>query len=82
MLTYNLTASKFGYRQSRTRPTATTLPASQTAQTTVGATAQYLCSYTGTRVQYSATEVVERPYPKKYVHGPASGSAVSGGPRG
>ncbi len=35
---------------------------------TVGASASYLCNYTGTRVEYSATEVVNTPYPKNYVH--------------
>jgi hypothetical protein len=67
VLTYNLNASKFGYRQSR-RANCKNPPAGQTAQTTIGGTASYLCSYTGTRVQYSATEVVNQPYPKKYVH--------------
>ncbi len=69
VLTYNLTANKFSYRQSR-RANCTNPPGTQTAQTTVNATQQYLCSYTGTRVQYSATEVVNTPYPKTYVGGP------------
>jgi hypothetical protein len=34
----------------------------------VGQSEQYLCSYTGTRVEYSATEVLNVPYPKTYVH--------------
>lgn len=67
VLAYNLTASKFTYRQSR-RANCKNAPAGQTAQTTVGASARYLCSYTGTRVEYSATEVVDTPYPKRYVH--------------
>ncbi len=71
VLTYNLTANKFSYRQSR-RANCTHAAASQTAQLTVGATQQYLCNYTGTRVQYSATEVVNQPYPKTYVGGPTS----------
>jgi len=71
VLTYNLTASKYSYRQSRTA-NCTHAAASQTAQTTVGATATYLCNYTGTRVQYSATEIVNQPYPKTYVGGPTT----------
>lgn len=67
VLTYNLSASKFGYRQSR-RANCTHAAAGQTAQLTVGQSTSYLCSYTGTRVEYSATEVVNQPYPKKYVH--------------
>ena len=67
VLSYNLTASKFAYRQSRTG-NCKNAAASQTAQTKVGATGQYLCSYTGTRVEYSATEIVNAPYPRKYVH--------------
>jgi hypothetical protein len=67
VLTYNLSASKFAYRQSRTA-NCKHPAASQTAQTTIGATASYLCDYTGTRVEYSATEVVNQPYPKTYVH--------------
>jgi hypothetical protein len=71
ILSYNLTASKFAYRQSRStgcKVAATT----QTAQLTVGASTTYGCSpsYTGTRVEYSATEVTNQPYPKKYVHAP------------
>jgi hypothetical protein len=68
VLSYNLNASKFGYRQSRTA-NCKNPPGSETAQTKVGQTGTYLCSYTGTRVEYSATEVVNQPYPKSYVHG-------------
>jgi hypothetical protein len=67
VLTYNLTSTKFTYRQSR----ATNCKAaagSETAQMTVGISTRYLCEYTGTRVEYSATEVVNTPYPKNYVH--------------
>jgi hypothetical protein len=69
VLTYNLTANKYAYRQSR-RANCTNPPGSQTAQTTVNSSQQYLCNYTGTRVQYSATEIVNQPYPKTYVGGP------------
>jgi hypothetical protein len=71
VLTYNLTANKYSYRQSR-KANCTHAAASQTAQSTVGASQQYLCNYTGTRVQYSATEVVNQPYPKTYVGGPTT----------
>ena len=69
VLAYNLSASSFSYRQSRTT-NCTQAAASNTAQLTVGLNTQYLCSYTGTRVEYSATEITIRPYPKKYVHAP------------
>lgn len=71
VLTYNLTASKYAYRQSR-RANCTNPPGTQTAQTTLNSSQQYLCNYTGTRVQYSATEVVNQPYPKSYVGGPSA----------
>jgi hypothetical protein len=67
VLTYNLTSTKFGYRQSRAA-NCKNAAATNTAQMSVGATTRYLCNYTGTRVQYSATEVVNAPYPKTYVH--------------
>jgi hypothetical protein len=67
VLTYNLTASKFTYLQSRTGGCAHAA-GSQTAQTRVGSRKRYGCSYTGTRVQYSATEVTNVPYPKHYPH--------------
>ncbi|MGZ4274466.1 MAG: hypothetical protein ACXVRP_11985 [Solirubrobacteraceae bacterium] len=71
VLSYNLTASKYSYRQSR-KANCTHPPGSQTAQMTVGASQQYLCNYTGTRVEYSATEIVNQPYPKTYVGGPSA----------
>jgi hypothetical protein len=67
VLALDLTNSKFEYRQSRTK-SCTHAPASQTALTSVGQSAAFLCAYTGTRVEYSATEVVNVPYPKTYVH--------------
>jgi hypothetical protein len=70
VLTYNLTASKYSYRQSR-RANCIHAAGVQTAQLTVGASQQYLCNYTGTHVQYSATEIVNTPYPKTYVGGPS-----------
>jgi hypothetical protein len=67
VLTYNLNASKFAYRQSRTN-NCTQAAGGQTAQLKVGSSKRYGCSYTGTRVQYSATEVTNVPYPKHYPH--------------
>jgi hypothetical protein len=67
VLAYNLNARKFSYRQSR-KANCTHAAGGQTAQLTAGASTQYLCSYTGTRVEYSVTEVVNTPYPKSYVH--------------
>jgi hypothetical protein len=76
VLSYNLTASKYIYRQSRSTKcnfaAGSTQDPGQTAQTTVGANTAYLCSYTGTRVQYSATEIVNQPYPKTYVGMPTT----------
>ncbi len=67
VLSYNLTASKFAYRQSR-MANCKNAAGSETAQATVGASTRYLCNYTGTRVEYTASEVVNQPYPKTYVH--------------
>ncbi|MDQ6746944.1 MAG: hypothetical protein M3010_02385, partial [Candidatus Dormibacteraeota bacterium] len=67
VLSYNLNASKFSYRQSR-MANCTHAAGGQTAQLTVGSTTQYQCSYTGTRVEYSVTEVVNTHYPRSYVH--------------
>ena len=67
VLSYNLNASKFSYRQSR-RANCKHAAGGQTAQITVGESAQYLCTYTGTRVEYSATEITNTGYPKTYVH--------------
>ncbi|MDQ6732113.1 MAG: hypothetical protein M3022_17955 [Actinomycetota bacterium] len=68
VLSYNLNASKFVYRQSR-RANCTHAAGGQTAQLTTGSSAQYLCTYGGTRVEYSATEITDTGYPKTYVHG-------------
>lgn len=68
VLSYNLNASKFSYRQSRSG-NCKNAASTETAQMSVGATARYICSYTGTRVQYTATEITNSQYPKSYVHG-------------
>jgi hypothetical protein len=67
ILTYNLSAGQFAYAQSRTQ-NCNSAASSQTAQTKVGSSTRYGCAYTGTRVQYSATEVTNVPYPKHYPH--------------
>jgi hypothetical protein len=67
VLSYNLSATKFAYRQSR-KANCNKAAANQSAQTTIGESQQYLCDYSGTRVEYSATEIANAPYPKKYVH--------------
>ena len=72
MLTYNLTASKYSYRQSRRANCKNAAGHRRPPRRRVDASQQYLCNYTGTRVQYSATEVVNQPYPKTYVGGPTA----------
>jgi hypothetical protein len=67
VLSYNLNAAKFAYRQSR-MANCTHPAGGETAQLAIGASTRYLCSYTGTRVEYSVTEVTNTPYPKSYVH--------------
>ena len=52
VLSYNLTASKFAYRQSRSGATARTRRPTRPAQLAVGrSTRSYLCNYTGPRVR-------------------------------
>lgn len=58
VLSIDLSDKDFAYRQSRTG--SCTLPPSTDAAQSVGNSAQYLCDYTGTRVEYSATEVVSK----------------------
>jgi hypothetical protein len=67
VLSYNLNASKFSYRQSR-KANCKNAAGSETAQMTIGANTRYLCQYAGTRVEYSVSETVNTPYPKSYVH--------------
>jgi hypothetical protein len=70
VLSYDLTATKYSYRQSRMR-NCTNPAGSQTARIVIGASTRYLCTYPGSRIQYSATEVLNTPYPKTYVGGPS-----------
>ena len=67
ILTYNLSAGQYSYAQSRSQ-NCDSAATSQTAQTSVGSSTKYGCAYTGTRVEYSATEVTNVPYPKHYNH--------------
>jgi hypothetical protein len=69
VLSYNLTPSKFVYRQSR-MANCTHTPGGQTAQLAAGNNTRYLCTFSGTRVEYSATEITNQPFPKHYVHSP------------
>jgi hypothetical protein len=67
VLSYNLPTSKFAYRQSRS---ANCLHPGglQNAQLTINQSASYACNYPGTRVEYSATEILVAPPPTNYVH--------------
>jgi hypothetical protein len=67
VLTYDLASADFGYRQSRSSDCKNSA-STETAQSHVGQSTAYRCGYTGTRVEYSATEITNTPYPKTYVH--------------
>jgi len=56
VLSIDVSSTKFAYRQSRTT-NCSSPPTSSQAQVKVGTSAQYVCSYPGTRVEYSATEI-------------------------
>jgi hypothetical protein len=55
-LTIDQASKKFAYRQSR-NANCNSPPSSSQAQISAKSTASYACSYPGTRVEYSATEV-------------------------
>jgi hypothetical protein len=55
VLSINLDAKKFAYRQSRSY-NCTNAAATNQAQLAVGQIASYACNYPGTRLEYSATE--------------------------
>lgn len=55
VLTFDLSPSQFAYRQSRSAKCTSTPIGYQ--QTMIGQRAQYGCGYSGTRVEYSATEI-------------------------
>jgi len=67
VLSYDLNAKKFAYRQSR-KTNCKYAGSFEDAQLTIGQTTTYKCDYAGTRVEYNATEVLAAPYPKNYVH--------------
>lgn len=69
VLSFDLTPSKFAYRQSRSTNCANPAATSQ-AQLTIGQTAKYACDYPGTRVEYAATEITTPSPPKNQVHAP------------
>lgn len=63
VLSYDLTANKFSYRQSRmTNCTKSGGGSTIQAQLTIGEQSRYGCSYQGTRVQYGAEEITT-PFP-------------------
>jgi hypothetical protein len=55
VLTIDITAKKFAYRQSRSY-NCSSPPATNQAQLTVGEIGSYACNYPGTRLEYTATE--------------------------
>jgi hypothetical protein len=59
VLTINLSTSQFGYAQSRTGNCSdnSKLPTYVNPQTALGNIASYGCSFTGTRIEYDATEI-------------------------
>ncbi|MGO9794288.1 MAG: hypothetical protein ACLP8S_33620 [Solirubrobacteraceae bacterium] len=58
VLSFALTpATKFAYRQSRASSCTTQIAPPGFAQGNIGNSTQYGCGYTGTRVEYSATEI-------------------------
>jgi hypothetical protein len=57
VLSFDLSTSKFAYRQSR-RTGCKSVTTSEQAELTLGQQAQFGCNYTGTRVEYSADEIV------------------------
>ena len=71
VLSLDLPKDQFAYRQSR-RANCGHTPAAQTAQTKVNQTTQYKCYYTGTRVEYSATELTKVKAPKHVVGQPTA----------
>lgn len=71
VLSIQLPASRFAYRQSRTS-NCTTPPSVPAAQVRPGQNVRYLCDYPGTRVEYSATEVTT-PVAANPIHAPDAG---------
>jgi hypothetical protein len=68
VLAINLPSKAFQYRASRSTGCALQSTFStQTAQMAIGNKKQYLCFYTATRVEYTATEISTPPVPKNAV---------------
>jgi hypothetical protein len=67
VLSYDLPLSKFAYRQSR-KSNCPHVGKYQNAQLKIGQATNYKCDYAGTRVEYDATEILNAPAPKNYVH--------------
>ncbi len=67
VLSFGLSGSMFAYRQSRSRGCLNPAITNQ-AQVNVNEVAQYGCSYAGTRVEYSVTEVTNPVAPKVQIH--------------
>ena len=67
VLSIDLSTGSFAYRQSRATKCSPP-PSSQEAQLTVGASTRYTCDYPGTRLEYSATEVMTPTAPKNQIH--------------
>ena len=66
VLSYGLPTGDFSYRQSR-RANCNHTAATQTAQTKLNQTGQYKCYYTGTRVEYTATEITDTKPPRHFI---------------
>jgi hypothetical protein len=69
VLTFGLSTSKFAYRQSR-RANCLRKGSTEQAQLTVGVSTSYVCDFTGTRIEYSATEVTTPVPPTTQIHAP------------
>jgi hypothetical protein len=76
VLSFQLTGTKFAYRQSRAQTCASPASTSQ-AQLVIGSSAVYGCNYPGTRVEYSATEITDPVPTKNFVHAVDLASAAS-----
>jgi hypothetical protein len=67
VLTFGLDTKSFAYRQSR-KANCQNPASTEQGQLLIGASTQYLCDYTGTRIEYSATEVTTPVPPKTQIH--------------
>jgi hypothetical protein len=74
VLSLDLPNTQFAYRQSR-RANCIHPPSTQTAQTKLNQAAQYQCYYTGTRVQYTATELTMNKAPAHFAGQPTTAPA-------